>query len=519
VRHTQVALGAGATVRYLRLSTRDHRRSPPIALVGVSALWTRRAPGALWSRPAAAVLESRAKGATRYRLEVPDGLPLEELAIAADDPAFSRRIVLREGRGASEHVLADGWVYRVRLPEEALAGERVSLALSAAPEGGGPLVLEVHDGDSPPLRNLRVTASGAATRLLFAGSAAPVVVYYGNDVTRAPLYDLDALHGRIMAAGGLAAATLGAETPNPAYQKPAPLPVGALRGAAVDVSLWRAERPLGLANGTDLYVVTLAPGDLALLRADLGDLRLVDDAGRQVPYILEPAAVEDRVALVAEKMRARERRSRHRLEVPSLPSRGALPLEGIALRFEDTFFDRPVRVRVPGDEARGRVLWSGRVDRRPSVDAKAPEPIRLAWSPQGVRELEIEVEDGDNAPLALASVEGIVRVPRITFQAGAGAYRLLLGNREAAPPQYDLASLRREVLAWSAVAATPGASRANPAFRRFAGELLGDAPPTLLLWGTLLATVAVLLWLTVRVLRQPPAGTEPPSGDADGGSA
>ncbi len=32
--------------------------------------------GATWRRPASAVFEGRANGASRYRIEVPDGLPL-----------------------------------------------------------------------------------------------------------------------------------------------------------------------------------------------------------------------------------------------------------------------------------------------------------------------------------------------------------------------------------------------------------------------------------------------------------
>lgn len=521
VRHTHVVIGGGTAARYLKLTMHDHRRSPPVTLVGVAASWTRRAPGEAWSLPAPVGPAAHGRGVTRYRVGLPAGLPIEELALDTDDQAFSRRIVLREIRGPEERVLADGWVYRVRLPEEALAGERLLLALSSGP-GDGELVLEVHDGDSPPLRGLRLVASGTANRLLFAPSAAPVILYYGNDVTRPALYDLGPLRGRIATSQGLAAARLGAEEPNPAYQKPAPLPVGVLRGAAVDVSHWRAERPLQVGNSEDLYVATLAPEDLARLRPDLGDLRLVDDAGRQVPYILEPSAVEASVVLAAERMRSTDRVSRHRLLVSSVPERAGVPLGAIGLQFAEAFFDRPLRVRIDGDERRSRVLWSGRIERRPSPDAPDTEPIRLAWNPEAVRELTIEIEDGDNAPLALSSAEGFVRVPRLTFQAGAGAYRLLLGNPEASAPQYDLASLRREVLAYSAVGITLGASRANPAYRRYAGEFLKDAPPTLLLWGTLLATVAALLWLTMRVLRQPPAAPgaqEDKDHKDDGGAA
>ncbi|HET9315153.1 MAG TPA: DUF3999 family protein [Vicinamibacteria bacterium] len=503
VRHTRIALDAGAAVRYLRLGTRDHRRSPPITRVGLSAAGTRRAPGEAWSRPARVALDRRDGGVTRYRVSA--GVPAEELTIEADDPAFSRRIVARDASGDGSRVLADAWVYRVRLPEEALAGESLRVPLSAVADGAAGLVLEVHDGDSPPLRGLRVTVSGAATRVLFAASSAPVVVYYGNEVTRGALYDLAALHGRLATTGRLGSATLGPEQENPAYQKPPPLPVGVLRGATLEASRWRAERPLPIAAGTDLYAVTLAPEDLARLRPDLGDARIVDEQGRQVPYILEPSAREERVTLGAEKARTSGRLSRHRLRVPGLPGRSAVPLEGLVLQFDETFFDRPAGVRAGDDDRRPRRLWSGLLERRPGTDAPSPpEAIRLSWPPERVREVELEIENGDNAPLALSSAEGVVRVPRLTFQAGPGSYRLLLGNADAAAPRYDLASLRREVLAFSAVAAPLGPSRANPAFRGVAGDLLKDTPPTLLLWGTLLATVGALLWLTMRVLRQPP---------------
>ena len=42
-------------------------------------------------------------------------------------------------------------------------------------------------------------------------------------------------------------------------------------------------------------------------------------------------------------------------------------------------------------------------------------------------------------------------VPRLTFKAAGGEYRLLFGNTEAAPPTYDLADLRQDVLAYSAI--------------------------------------------------------------------
>jgi hypothetical protein len=80
---------------------------------------------------------------------------------------------------------------------------------------------------------------------------------------------------------------------------------------------------------------------------------------------------------------------------------------------------------------------------------------------------------------------------------------MLVGNDSATRPQYDLATLRQEVLSYSATATEPGPLEANPRFRRRGADYLRQAPATVLLWGTLAAAVAALLFLTVRILRAP----------------
>jgi hypothetical protein len=120
-----------------------------------------------------------------------------------------------------------------------------------------------------------------------------------------------------------------------------------------------------------------------------------------------------------------------------------------------------------------------------------------------VAELVLEVEEGDNAPLPLRRAAGIVRVPRVVFKASAGRYRLLFGNPDAAPPRYDLAALRREVLSYSAMGVEAGDTEDNAAQRRSAWTRLGRQPPGLLLWTALVVAVVALLLLTARILRQP----------------
>jgi hypothetical protein len=513
VHHTSLSFDPPAAARYLRLTMEDDRRSPPVGVIGVTAAEIRRAKGQE-ERRTAALEPLGGSPASRYRLDLPAHVPFEEIALETDDGLFARHVRLLEigANGRQERTLAYGLLYRLRLKDSALAGESLSLRLMERP-AEGTLVVEVDDGDSPPLRRLRAVVSGPVERLLFAGAPGPLTLYYGNEVTRAPLYDLEPLREALALSGELAAAALGAQAVNPLYQKAAPLPFTAARGASVEAHQWKALRRIRVADREDLWTVTLAPEDLPAARADLGDLRIVDEADRQVPYILEPAAVERWVALTVEKngrsSRAPRRTlTRHRLLVTEAASRQptALPLWGLELDVPEPFFDRPFRLLAPaGAEGRDeRTLHAGRLARSVQALAQVPKPIVIPLDGSRRRKLLLEIDEGDNTPLSLRGARALVHVPRVTFKAAPGAYRLLLGNREAGAPRYDLASLRQEVLSYSAVEAAADGREGNPAYRRFAGDYFSDAPPTLLLWGTLLAAVAALLMLTAHVLRQPP---------------
>ncbi|HEX6738063.1 MAG TPA: DUF3999 family protein, partial [Vicinamibacteria bacterium] len=480
VHHTTVHFDPAESARYLRLTMLDDRRSPPVAVTGVTVAETRWARGEDGRR--AVVLDPQGgRPRSRYRLQLPPRFPFEEIAIDTADPLFARRVRLLEvtAGGGQERVLGDAVLYRLRLKDAALAGERLSLRLQQRPEAGA-LVLEVDDGDSPPLRGLRAEVSGAAARLLFAAAPGPLTLYYGNDVTRAPRYDLEPLRDRLALSGELATARLGPEAENPRHQKPAPLPFTAARGATVAARGWRALRRLTLGGQEDLWTVALAAEDLAVARPDLGDLRVVDDKDAQVPYILEPAAVERRVELSPEKpTRTGEggRVTRHRWRV------GSLPISALELDAQEPFFDRPARLLAPASGSRHeRTLFAGRLARALTVDARAaappaPRPIVIPLDGSRLEELTLEIDEGDNAPLALQSAHALVRAPRLTFKAAPGAYRVLLGNREADAPRYDLASLRQEVLSYSAVETAAAPREPNPAYRRFAGDYFSDAPP------------------------------------------
>jgi hypothetical protein len=271
-----------------------------------------------------------------------------------------------------------------------------------------------------------------------------------------------------------------------------------------------------LTEREDLYTFTLDSADLQRLRADFADLRLVDDQDRQVPYILQRDVAENRVTLRLEPDPAPPshpsggRTSRYLLRPQ--PAGGlrasVLPLVGLELSVQQAFFSRPARLLAPregsGRGAREVTVLATTLARRSETQGTLGLP--LDGTPRA--ELRLEIDEGDDQPLVLTEAVGLVRVPRIAFKARSGSYRLLMGNDESAVPRYDLAALSREVLAWSALPVQVGAVADNPAYRRRVGDYFRSAPPTLLLWGTLLLAVLGLVYLTVRVLGRgaPPAG-------------
>lgn len=523
LRQTAVVFDAPQDARYVRL-TADDQRSAPIDITGVDAVGVSRPAGARWTRSAPLATDPGAPppgtraGVQRWRLLTPPGLPAEGLTLDAADPVFSRQVrLLESGTGTSVQVLATGTLFRLSVPEEQVRGSALTLGLRAP--GSGALVLEIDNGDSPPLRDLRVTLEGYAQRLLFSvPQTETLTLYYGNAATRAPLYDVQALTARLGLVTSAPGASLGEEQLNPLYVPAPPLRFLAVAGAPIDVTRWRRQRALGDVEREDIYSLTLDAHDLAELLPDLADLRLVDGAGRQVPYVLERAAGEQALPLESAPRAGEERAGlrRYRLQSPDPVAGPAelLPWTALELDFALPFFSRSARLltddateglRRPGE----RTLWTGRLER--GEGQAGAQVVTLDGARR--RELTLEIDDGDDQPLVPTRVLARVSVPRLTFKAGPGTLRLLLGCADATPPRYDIDTLRRELLTYSASPLGLGAAQDNPDHRRRAGDLLRQAPSTLLLWGTLGVAIVALLLLTARILRQSAASgaDEPPA--------
>jgi hypothetical protein len=522
IHDTAVERADPLAARFVRL-TLDDWRSTPVAVRGVTAVLTGHIGGRRWTREAPLVrLETPPGQPSRYRVDAAPGVPVERIAIATDDGAFWREArVFEEVRGQPPApVSAARAIYRIHLDDADLDAERREIDLDRPV--AGPLVIEIRDGDSPPLARPRATLSGVERRLLVPPGSGPLTLYYGNPATRRPIYDLEAMRTRLSLAATYPAAALGPEAVNPRF---APLPPMAFlppRGAAADTSRWPAARVVRIEGGDDVYTLTLAPADLAYLRPDLGDLRLVDGDRRQVPYVLEPRAAAVRVALAVAPATPRPSEaatSAWALAVPAggpvTPARTSPPLAGVELTFAEPFFDRPATLLVADPRAAHgwRTTWQGalRANRRERGAPPAPQTLPL----QDLRppRLQLEIRDGDNAPLTLEQATAAVWVPRLTFKATAGTYLLLFGNPEAMAPTYDLAALRQDVLAYSATPLDPAALQpivANPDYAPGPATVVGrqlERGPVL--WTLLGLSIVALIWLTRAILKRPPAPPAP----------
>lgn len=469
--------------------------------------------GTLAAVPLAPRPAAGAPGTTVLEVERPAGIVPKRLRVETDTPAFDRRVTVWDVRpGGPDVRLGAGRVLRVGTTTPLVQAD-VEIAAASGPR----LRIEIADGDSPPLQNLRLQALYAPPSLVVLlapnGDAPAGVLRFGGGRVAAPDYDLAALlpdlpatgmdarvAGRLYDPAELGTAHLGPVRPNPAFDDAPALAFAMRPGTVVDARTYAWRRALPIPDAREgLVRVLLAPEDAARLRPDLADVRVVDAERRQWPYLLEPGAAQAWLPLAVGAPATRDGRTRWRLT----PSATPLATRELRLDVDTPFFDRPARVLVREADGRERVLASEALVR----DARRPEPIVVRLPDVRVDALTLEVEDGDEAPLALRGAAVRVAVPALFVAAPAGSYTLLLGDPDATAPRYDVARARDVVLAVPATEATAGPAETNPELSEAARLTARGRPRRWLeqtaVWAVLLLAVAVLGVLTFRAARRP----------------
>ncbi len=212
------------------------------------------------------------------------------------------------------------------------------------------------------------------------------------------------------------------------------------------------------------------------------------------PLTVELAALEPIAAVKGDA-----RTSRHRLRLPYTN----LPEARLVLATKANVFERRVSVAVerpPVDaraEPRSEIVASGTWRH---VDPSRPAPALVLMLPRiGVAELELRIDEGDNAPIPLEPPKLLLPARRVRFfRAEPAPLSLHYGHAKLEAPRYDLELLASRVLRATATEVTLGPERATSSSE--AGEPAGPRRDAWIFWGVLLAAVVALLVVIARLL-------------------
>jgi hypothetical protein len=266
-------------------------------------------------------------------------------------------------------------------------------------------------------------------------------------------------------------------------------------GAPLDVEKFRYVREI---VQVEQGLVALTLDETVLAHSRLGDLRIVDAEGRQIPYLRErspdPLIMELRGPALSEDdsdPRDPGRRSRHRLDL----FYGTLPPSRLIVDTSADVFERTVHVE--GERSRrGEPRWTTApvVWRDPLPDTPAP-PLEVELPSHPGETVYLVVDEGDNSPLPISRPRLHLDTWSLRFFHPGGKLKLLYGRQGLGEPRYDLSLIAAQLAPAQALPVTlapePPADRTNDPAR----------VPRGLFWGALVAAVAVLLLVLARLVR------------------
>ncbi|MEZ4320594.1 MAG: hypothetical protein R3F61_24140 [Myxococcota bacterium] len=293
-----------------------------------------------------------------------------------------------------------------------------------------------------------------------------------------------------------------ARSANPDYVPPEAR--GGLDAPSTPIDLDRFTERRAVQSSPGLVRIPLPDDVLAAARPDLGDLRLIDAEGRQIPYILQDdGTLHTWGALPFERT---ERGGRSFLEV-EMPQPNVM-VGVVTLSTDAPLFDRSIALSRP---ATGRLQtlrafrWRG--DDRPTT-------VSLALNQRVGRTLVVEIDNGDDPPLPIRAIEAAWPGWEVVAVVPEGGAWLVLGDPRLSAPDHDLWLLREELGQRASEVATLGPP-----------EALAPTPLSLMDRGLVAFGVGVmalgLLGLTVVLVRGAPERrspgdderTEPPEPD------
>ena len=506
--HTLIEFEAGS-FRYLRITwddTNSGRVTPPDAASARQV--TVSSPGPILRAPLALERRPSEPGRSRFRITLPAGrMPVVALELTVGGGHLSRDARVLEanlvGEEALPRLIGQARLTRVVRDQVTADALRIPIRPPAEPQ----LELAVDDGDNPPLELTGVTAVFAELPwIYFEAQPGSVTASFGDPRLAAPRYDLEAARASIPAVPARASWGPGSPmTLGPEPEDGLPMPE---TGRAIETAGFAYMReippgPAGLITvPLDAAVMSRSGGSPRRLR----DVRVIDRASLQVPYLLEkrdePLILDARVErrdLPAGVETPAPRPSSYIVHVPYAD----LPSSRVVLTTRARVFERTVTIGmvVPAQErtpARFQRLDGARWTHADEATAAAPLSFALPDSRRG--DLFLLIEEGDNQPLPIEKATVILPSYAIRlFRRPDLPLRLVYGKDDIAAPRYDLQLLAPQLLGRVATEVAPG-----PELPFSPGGQPPGAPavPPAVFWSALALAVIVLLTMVVRLVRR-----------------
>lgn len=370
-------------------------------------------------------------GWIRHDLVLPQPLPVRAVHLDPVEAVFQREAAvvptpthaLPDVLGPDVYPHETTPVERVRLGHVDVEQVRVPVS-----ERSDALSLLVEARGLPPLTLGEVEVELAGLQLVVEDPGpGPHTLYGGAPAGTAPVWDLAAASPELARLPTEVIAP-GEVRPHPGWIPPEVRAELAGPGTTVPLEGFRFRRPV---RGEGLVRVPLPHDVLARTRADLGDLRLLTEDGRQVPYLLRRRGGEQALRdLPVERV---ERGGESVLTI-TLPHPD-VPVSSVHLRTPATLFERRVTV--------SRVGGASLVPLRsvPWHATDRPGTLGVALEQRVGDRLVITIENGDDPPLPVDAVE--VRWPawEIVARLPDEPVALWYGDPRRTAPSYDLALL------------------------------------------------------------------------------
>ncbi len=446
-RQLRLPLPAGVWHQF-RVTIDDHR-SPPVPFTGAKFYFASPTPVPTEPLSVEILEQIEEPGQTRINLRLGGAnLVLEGLTLNTPEPLFSRAVSLTQTRWvdgeAQPILLLNDVVYRSTMGTTNLA-PKLSLGRGLAYET--PLMsLIIENLDNPPLVLNGLTARYRSVFIVFNAARQGTYTFLsGNPDCPPPRYDIDQLESQLQGAQ-LLLPTPSPLTVNPDYQRADKFAMVDPIGAPLDIAPWQFRKLIPI-SAEGVHQLELDIDVLANSAARLADLRLVQQ-GRQIPYILDRTPILRTVqpAFVPANDPKRPTVSRWQLTLP----RGGVWFSSLTSKITTPYFRREVRLVASRrdhygnffQETLGSTIWARLPEDKPK---NLTLPLSSAPSTNTVF---LEIENDDNPPLELSSVQLWWPTSRLVFKAKpTDPIALYYGNIKAAAPRYDLEILGHRLLA------------------------------------------------------------------------